>query len=381
MADLYSAKAFLIKSFYSMQNITAPTLLLDEDICKANIREMAEKAQRHDLQFKPHMKTHQSKQVGQWLKEAGVSAITVSSLEMARYFADDGWKDITIAFPANIRQVKEFDKLADIIDLTLLINNKKTARALGKELSNTVNAYIEIDTGSARTGLSIDDHDTIKNLITTFHKSEYINWIGFYSHAGHSYNCRSKHEILAVQDSLNKQFNTLKEHYEPNFGAFEVCSGDTPCCSITKDFGPVTAISPGNFVFYDLMQTQISSCSASDIAVAMTCPVVDQYPKRNELIIHGGAVHFSKESMTETGITHYGSVAERFNGYWEPLEDSYLVRVSQEHGVIRCPKRIFNRYDIGDLVTILPVHSCLTANLMKNYRIKSDNQTIIDMMK
>lgn len=365
-----------------MQKITTPTLLLDEDICKANIRRMAEKAQQHNLRLKPHMKTHQSAQVGEWIKDTGVSAITVSSIDMARYFAKKGWKDITIAFPCNVGRVRELNELAQKVSLTLLINTPEVANLLDNRLTSQVNTYIEIDTGSARSGLASDDIKAIKELITTIKKTKYINWVGFYTHAGHSYGCRSKQEISEVQNSIISQFNNLKKHIERHFGTFEICSGDTPCCSVEDNFGPIDAISPGNFVFYDLMQTQIGSCTAADIAVAMVCPVVDKYLKRNELIIHGGAVHFSKESMTESGITHYGAVARKVNNHWKPIDDtSHLRKLSQEHGVIRCSDTVFKSYNIGDSIIVLPIHSCLTANLATQYQLTNKKGTRVDMMK
>lgn len=365
-----------------MQKLKTPTLLLDEDICKANIRRMAEKAQEHNLRFKPHMKTHQSTQVGNWIKDAGVSAITVSSVNMARYFAENGWKDITIAFPCNISHVQDLNKLAQSVTLTLLINKSKTAQLLKKYLVKSVNAYIEIDTGSARSGLATDNFSAIQELITTIQKTDYINWVGFYSHPGQSYRCRSKQEILEFQESIINQFNYLKNKIEPDFGTFEICSGDTPSCSVADNFGPIDAVSPGNFVFYDLMQNQIGSCKPTDIAVAVCCPIVDKYPKRNELIIHGGAVHFSKESMTENDSTHYGRVAQKVDGHWEPLDNtSYLRKLSQEHGIIRCSNHAFKSYDIGDTITILPVHSCLTANLMAHYQLTDRNGTAVSMIK
>ncbi len=364
-----------------MQKNRTPTLLLDKDICKANIKRMAERAQKQNLRFKPHMKTHQSIQVGKWLKEYGISAITVSSVKMAQYFANDGWQDITIAFPCNVRQLPELNDLAKDISLTLLINKSKTVSLLAKHLKNPVDTYIEIDTGSNRSGLISDNITEIKELINAINKTNYVNWIGFYSHAGHSYNCRSTKEITAVQNSIVSQFKTLRKHIEPVFGTFEICSGDTPCCSIADNFSSIDAISPGNFVFYDLMQTQIKSCESSDIAVAMECPIVDKYAERGEVIIYGGAIHFSKESMNEDRKTHYGAVAHRVNNCWEPIDDtSYLTKLSQEHGVIHCSKQVFNNYDIGDTITILPVHSCLTANLMAEYQLTDKKGTKVGMM-
>ena len=72
--------------------IRVPTLFLDPIRCKKNIAKMAAKARRNNVAFRPHVKTHQSLAVARWLKEEGVSKITVSSLKMATYFAQE-WND------------------------------------------------------------------------------------------------------------------------------------------------------------------------------------------------------------------------------------------------------------------------------------------------
>ncbi len=43
---------------------------------------MAEKARINDVVFRPHFKTHQSHKIGQWFRNEGVNAITVSSIKM-----------------------------------------------------------------------------------------------------------------------------------------------------------------------------------------------------------------------------------------------------------------------------------------------------------
>ncbi len=88
-----------------MNKIKVPTLLLDEEKCRDNIRQMARKAADNNVVFRPHFKTHQSVEIGGWFREEGIEKITVSSLRMAKYFAGDGWKDILVAFPVNILEI------------------------------------------------------------------------------------------------------------------------------------------------------------------------------------------------------------------------------------------------------------------------------------
>ncbi len=85
-----------------MTEIIRPTLVLDKEICLRNIEKMMKKAAEFKLKFRPHFKTHQSAEIGEWFKLFGAEAITVSSVQMAEFFAANGWRDITLAFSLNI---------------------------------------------------------------------------------------------------------------------------------------------------------------------------------------------------------------------------------------------------------------------------------------
>ncbi|MBN1327650.1 MAG: alanine racemase, partial [Candidatus Cloacimonetes bacterium] len=45
-----------------------------------------------------------------------------------------------------------------------------------------------------------------------------------------------------------------------------------------------------------------------------------------------------------------------------------VLSLSQEHGILGMPSSQLSKIKTGDLLGILPVHSCLTADLMKGYR-------------
>ena len=144
--------------------------------------------------------------------------------------------------------------------------------------------------------------------------------------------------------------------------------GDTPNCSTQSDFRGLDEITPGNFVFYDLTQASLGSCNESDIAVAMACPVVSKHTGSQEMVIHGGAVHFSKEKLESNGQVIYGKGVDFHPTGWSPVpQGSYITSLSQEHGVVAVTKDIMAKTRIGDLLVFHPVHSCLTANLMKQY--------------
>ncbi|MBL4658284.1 MAG: alanine racemase, partial [Flavobacteriales bacterium] len=345
--------------------ILAPTFLVDEDKCRTNIRDMAEKARRSGVIFRPHFKTHQSQEIGSWFKEEGVDRITVSSLTMAKYFADDGWQDITVAFPANFLEADLINELARTVTLNLIVVSTVTVKELNDRIQNEINIYVKIDIGYHRTGVAPDDVAGIDTILDEIDKGPHTTFKGFLGHAGHSYGSFGKNEITNIHEVSTAVLVEKKQRYLSRYPDLLLSTGDTPTCSVIDDFSMVDEIRPGNFVFYDLMQNQIGSCSLDQITVAMACPVVAIHKEREEIIIYGGGVHFSKDRLdTQKHGTIYGlAVENEGNGWGTPIDGVYLSKVSQEHGTIHAPASYIDSISVGDIVKILPIHSCLTADL------------------
>ena len=347
--------------------IKKPTLLLDQQKCLKNIWYMVAKAREHGLHFRPHFKTHQSAAIGEWFREEGVKAITVSSVSMAEYFADHGWEDITIAFPLNLRELDEINRLATKIHLNLLLDSYQAASFLQHELKAEAGVFIEIDTGSKRSGIKASDLPGIEKIVETIIQSSKTRFRGFLTHAGHTYQAKSKTEVLKIhEDSLNPM-RSLKNHFAGLNAVISI--GDTPACSLAEDFSGADEIRPGNFVFYDLMQADIGACSVEDVAVALACPVVASYPQRSEAVIYGGAIHLSKDFMKlPDGKISFGRIAKLNHLGWEVLpEGNEIVSISQEHGIAKLQAGFFNDFSTGGLLAVIPVHSCLTAQQQKHY--------------
>ena len=49
----------------TMIQVTEPTMVLNEEVCKSNIARMAAKAKAANVVFRPHFKTHQSREMVQ----------------------------------------------------------------------------------------------------------------------------------------------------------------------------------------------------------------------------------------------------------------------------------------------------------------------------
>ncbi len=358
--------------FYN--DIHTPTLLLDVSRARRNIASMAQKAQRSGVRFRPHFKTHQSAAIGEWFREVGVDAITVSSVEMARYFAAHGWKDILIAFPANIREIHKINELAQRVHLHLLVENVTTAAYLAEHLVAPVDVWIEVDAGYRRSGVQWDGAE-LTTLAQQIGECERMKLRGLLTHDGGTYAARSKAQIVDAYTLTAQRLAAARRRLQSHgFEHLEVSVGDTPACSVLERFDAVDEIRPGNFVFYDWMQVEIGACTPEEVAVVVACPVVSIHPERNDIILYGGAVHLSKESLVQRdGRLTFGAVALIEQGGWSaPLPDVWVRSLSQEHGVVHAEKAAFaaltERIRVGDLLGVIPVHSCLTADLLKMYR-------------
>ena len=143
--------------------------------------------------------------------------------------------------------------------------------------------------------------------------------------------------------------------------------GDTPTCSIFDDFSTFDEIRPGNFVFYDLTQLRLGSCSEHDIAVVLACPVVAIHPETNKIIIHGGGVHFSKDFLPNDSGKLFGYlIGHNDDLWWNINKNNYIFSISQDHGEVHVTDEMVANTKVGDLLYFYPVHSCMTADLMKN---------------
>ncbi len=364
-----------------MLPIVEPTLLLNESICKANIAKMAERVKGWKGDFRPHFKTHQSAKIGEWLREAGVERITVSSFKMAIYFAQNGWSDITVAISATKNHATVINELSSHINLNIVLEDEESILELEKNLTNPVGVFIKADTGYNRTGVDADNLDLIKKLLNALKNTKKLIFIGFLTHAGHTYYARNNEQLREIVKPALEKTLALKVFLKNHFPLMQLSWGDTPSCSVYNDFDGLDEYRPGNFVFYDYAQVQIGSCELKDVAVCMASPVIAVHKDRNEVVVHAGAVHLSKDRVElSDGTISYGKVVKLNGLNWDVNEELGEVKsLSQEHGIISVKEGCLSEIKPGDVIGIIPVHSCLTANLMKQYLNTDGN--FIDTMK
>ena len=349
-------------------HIQTPTLVLNEETAKRNLARMAGKAAAQGIRFRPHFKTHQSALVGEWMRAAGVESITVSSVDMAGFFTDHGWRDILVAFPVNLREYTRISELAKQIALAVLVESVESAAFLDARLESEVGVWIKVDTGLGRAGIWWEEVQEIAGLARLLLSAKHLQLCGLLTHAGQTYDAVTADEIKKLYAESNDRMNTVRNALSrERMDGLQISVGDTPGCWLSDDLGTVDEIRPGNFIFFDAMMHNLGVCRLEDIAVAVACPVVAKHARSQEVIVYGGAVHLSKESFTLGGQRAYGYAAVAEGESWRVLGvENYVRALSQEHGIVRLQMDAFSRVHVGDLLYIIPAHVCLAVHALRS---------------
>ncbi len=352
-----------------------PTLVVNRSRAEQNIKTMAEKATRSGVSFRPHFKTHQSALVAEWFARHGVQQITVSSVRMALYFAAHGWDDITIAFPVNLREIDDINDLAAKVRLNLLVESAEVVNALADKLHTGVGIFIKIDVGYGRTGITWDRQQDVIDVTRAISTSERLDFRGLLTHAGHTYHIHSRHARAGIFKQASERLEGLRRALIDAgvVAGPEACLlsvGDTPGATAVDRFEGVDEVRPGNFVYFDAQQYQLGSCNEDQLAAAVACPVVAVHPERNEIVLYGGAIHLSKQSELlksedDSSGRMFGYLTEARGDGWGAIDPRHYVnRVSQEHGVARVSSEMCRQVKPGDILCVIPVHSCLSVDLL-----------------
>lgn len=125
----------------------------------------------------------------------------------------------------------------------------------------------------------------------------------------------------------------------------------------------------GNFPANDLQQLSTGLISESDLAVRVLAEVCSVYPERNEVLVNAGTIALSKETSAFPG---FGNIVGKSS--W------YISRMSQEHGILSVKEGgngvAAEEFRVGDKVSILCVHSCITAAAFHAFYLV-DNEDVV----
>ena len=187
----------------NLQDLQTPALLLDKEKLKHNLKVMKDHVNSLGVKFRPHLKTAKSLDIAQLALKDSSQGITVSTLNEAEYFAQNGYTDILYAVcitPDKFSRAAAL--LGNGIQLKVIVDTQEMAMALsqfGRNHTVVFPTLIEVDSGQHRTGMEIDDPEFIETG-KALHLGEGTLLQGIMTHAGHSYNCKSLAQLKEVAE-------------------------------------------------------------------------------------------------------------------------------------------------------------------------------------
>ncbi len=362
-----------------LEELPTPSLLVDPARVRRNAGRVAALASREGVRLRPHVKTHKCAEIARIQTEGAGGAITVSTLAEGRFFAERGFRDITYAVPV------EPGKFADAIDLShrverlSLITDDISIPPLLDEAARragiTLDLFLKVDCGYHRCGVE-PDRPEAREIPRLIDAAKNLRFAGILTHAGHSYNCANRDELLALarhERDLMAEF--AEDLRRDGIEVRDVSIGSTPTISVIDHLAGVSEIRPGNYIFFDAFQATLGSCSFDDCALTVLASVVHRDPVRRKVVIDAGAVALSKDrgAADLDPRCGFGHVLDLEGGETGLRVDI----VSQEHGQIFVEDgATFDRLRVGTRLRVLANHSCLTAAQHPHYNVLEGDRVV-----
>ncbi len=236
--------------------------------------------------------------------------------------------------------------------------------------------FVKIDCGTHRVGIEPQTPEAVE-IPRLINDSKNLNFAGILTHAGHSYDVKTREEIVAVARHVRDAMVRLAQRLRSqSIEVPTVSIGSTPTMSLIDDLTGIDEIRPGNYIFYDNFQATLGSCSFEETSLTVLAAVVHKDGARRKLVVDAGGIALSKDRgpIGLDPLCGYGRVL----GLDGNDTGMLVTSVSQEHGEVRADASSrFDKFSVGDRVRILANHSCMTAAQHTHFNV-FENGEIVD---
>jgi D-serine deaminase-like pyridoxal phosphate-dependent protein len=345
-----------------LSSLRTPCVLIDQSRVERNIDRMQGLADQHKVRLRPHAKTHKSPDLALTQVARGAVGICCAKLGEAEVFADR-IADIRLPYPLHPSNADRVLALLDRTRLSFIVDHFDVARgwahamqAAGRE----VDVLVKVDVGFHRCG--IDPHAAdAADLVVRVARMRGLQFRGLLSHAGQAYAAASGRELSAIAEDEARVLTRLRDEVvAKGVPVEEVSVGATPTARFSAGLPGITEIRPGNYIYFDRMQVALGSATWDDCALTVLARVVSR-PAPDRLIFDSGSKTLSSDQVRGGGAVGYGAVLQAIDSS-RPDDGFVIERLSEEHATVRvsgeCP------LVPGDLVRIVPNHSCVVSNLV-----------------
>lgn len=349
------------------RELSTPALTIDLATVERNLDRMARMCQEQGVGLRPHTKTHKTPEMAQLQLDRGAVGLTVAKVGEAEVMANAGLDEILIAYPVFGREkVDRLAKLARERKILVSLDDERTAREFSRAANAkgaTIGVLVEFDAGFHRCGLQ--PGPVCVELARKIEKLPGLKFRGLMTYFGN---------VWGPEEERRKEMKQVAEQVARALEAFEkvgipieiLSGGSTPSAPFAREIPGLTEIRPGTYAYNDLNTFYQGACRLEDCAARVITTVVSTaVPCR--AIIDAGSKTLSSDALSAGPKAGYGRVME--------APDAPLIKLNEEHGHIDITHSS-HRFQVGDVVTVVPNHVCTCVNMHDEAYVLRDEQVV-----
>lgn len=322
--------------------IDTPAILIDLDIAEANITRFQGYCDTHDLNLRPHIKTHKLPLLARKQIAAGAVGITCQKVSEAEaMIAGGGIDDVLITF--NIVGQRKLDRLralADRVKLTVVADNDVTAAGLSATFADAptpLAVLVECDTGARRCGVT--SPESAADLAVRIDAMPGLRFAGLMTYPPTGREPDVQAWLQRAADAIAARGVSVPI----------ISTGGSPGMWQAQDVPIATEYRIGTYIYNDCSLQARGVCTWHDCALTVLATVIS-VPAPDRAVIDCGTKVLTSDLL---GLEGHGHVLGR--------PDINVAGLSEEHGVLTAPAIDLA---IGDRIRIVPNHACVVSNML-----------------
>lgn len=346
----------------NIDRLATPAVLIDRARAERNLDRMQAAANARGVRLRPHTKTHKSPIVAGWQIARGAIGICCAKLGEAAVFAAHGIADIRLPYPLNPASAERVIALLDRTRLSFIVDHPGVAKQWSDAMARAgqqVDVLVKVDVGFHRCGIDPAAAGAV-DMIRGVAALPGLRLRGLLAHAGHAYHAHSEDELRQMAEGEAWTMRDLAARCRAAGVVIdEVSAGATPPARFSLQQDGFTEYRPGNYVYFDRTQVALGAATLDDCALTVLARVVSK-PTADRVVLDSGS-----KTLTNDGARGFAPVP----GYGIILRDGraddtlLIERLSEEHATVKVTTGS-TTLEPGDLVRIVPNHSCVVSNLV-----------------
>jgi D-serine deaminase-like pyridoxal phosphate-dependent protein len=346
----------------TIDGLATPAVLIDRARAERNLDRMQTAADARGVGLRPHTKTHKSPIVAGWQIARGAIGICCAKLGEAEVFAAHGIADIRLPYPLNPANADRVIALLDRTRLSFIVDHPAVAGQWSDAMvraGRQVEVLVKVDVGFHRCGIDPAAAGAVA-MIRGVAALPGLRLRGLLAHAGHAYHAHSEDELRQMAEGEARTLRDLVSRCRAAGVVIdEVSAGATPPARFSLQQDGFTEYRPGNYVYFDRTQVALGAATFDDCALTVLARVVSK-PAADRIILDAGSKTLTNDGARGFAPAPGHGVILRGGS---PDHSLLIERLSEEHATVKATTGP-TALEPGDLVRIVPNHSCVVSNLV-----------------